>query len=97
MIMTDEATSAPAPLTPPEQEAPIPFKLFLETVQPCVERKVSDLWLPTPRFGFAEEPVEMSRPELRLHCTKCEGERNFRFRFDSQTISGSRHNVRCIH
>jgi hypothetical protein len=79
--MADEAIGAPAAAAP-EPEAPIPFKQFLESVHPSVERNVSDLW-ETPRvFALAigsksPDPV-LIIPNLRLHCQRCDGERTFR-------------------
>jgi hypothetical protein len=54
----------------------IPFKQYLETVPPSVEKLVSGAWV---RFKRDDRPeMLMVTPDLRLHCLRCDGERTFR-------------------
>jgi hypothetical protein len=74
--MSEQGTSESAPAAP-EQEAPIRFKQFLETVHPSIAKNVSGLWSPRRITGAAER-LDINTPELRLHCGQCDGERTFR-------------------
>jgi hypothetical protein len=89
--MTEQETSESAPAAP-EQEAPIPFKQFLEAVHPSVSANVSGLWL-RPEHGFASPP--MATPDLRLHCQGCDGERTFRC-IGQHTLEPTSANARFI-
>ena len=73
--MTEQETSESAPATP-EQEAPIPFKQFLEAVHPSVAKDVSGLW--SIEYSTDGPQSKMTVPELRLYCQQCNGERTFR-------------------
>ena len=83
--MTEQETSESAPATP-EQEAPIPFKQFLETVHPSVAKDVSGLW--SMEYSTDGPQSKMTVPELRLHCQQCEGERTFRSDDDTRAEQG---------
>jgi hypothetical protein len=73
--MTEQETSESARATP-EQEAPIPFKQFLEAVHPSVAKDVSHLW--SIDYSWDGTQPKMTVPELRLYCQQCDGERTFR-------------------
>jgi hypothetical protein len=97
--MTKQGTSGFAPATP-EQEAPIPFKQFLESVHPSVEKQVSGLWttdnVPSLAIG-SKLSAYLVRPDLRLHCQRCDGERTFRDESESQpSLSAKSPNTRFI-
>jgi hypothetical protein len=75
-------------------EAPIPFKQYLETVHPSVSKEVTDLWEYSRSYSGQRD---MLKPELRLHCERCDGERTFRSSDDTSPLKarGSA-NVRFI-
>lgn len=67
--MADKAT--------PKENSDVDFKSFLESVQPNVTKQVKDAWARTSPFSGT--PYDSLRtPALLLHCSKCDGERNFR-------------------
>jgi hypothetical protein len=82
--MTEQETSESAPATP-EQESPIPFKQFLETIHPSVKRNVSGLWIDREGSKYGR----MNLPELRLHCQSCDGERTFRCGDDQPSLAAN--------
>jgi len=90
--MTKQGTSGFAPATT-EQEAPIPFKQFLENVHLSVEKQVSGLWttdnVPSLAIG-SKLSAYLVRPDLRLHCQRCDGERTFRDESESQPSLSAR-------
>jgi hypothetical protein len=65
---------------PPPAKAADPrltFKVFLETVHPSVEKRVSGLCRQS-RSGAIPVQCNLATPELRLHCPTCGGTRTFR-------------------
>jgi hypothetical protein len=97
--MTKQGTSGFAPATP-EREAPIPFQQFLESVHLSVEKQVSGLWrtdnVPNLAIG-SNLSAYLVRPDLRLHCQRCDGERTFRDESESQpSLSTKSPNTRFI-
>jgi hypothetical protein len=95
--MADEDTNALAPAAP-DDEARIPFKQFLETVHPSVERTVEGLWEASPVFSSnTPRRIELTTPDLRLHCERCDGERTFRCEGERQpSLSDDSANARLI-
>jgi hypothetical protein len=74
-------------------DAPIPFKQFLETVHPSVTKEVTDLWIET--YSGDALPV-LLKPELRLHCERCDGERTFRSNDSVPQLRSDSVNVRFL-
>ena len=70
----------------------IPYRHFLETVHPSVEKRVAGLWKTTAGIQY----LKMAAPELRLYCPKCGGERTFRAEGDAERLSEKAANVRFV-
>ena len=82
----------------PEEKALIPFKEFLERVHPSLESNVSGLWK-SPLASLVlsgQAPIELIRPDLRLHCERCEGERTFRCEAEKVLLRMESANTRVI-
>jgi hypothetical protein len=85
MIKTSETllvAEVPAPV-----QAPLSWRDFLESVPPNEEREIADLWM----FSNNQQRIELESPEIRLYCTKCDGERWFA-NPDSHYLDGKRPN-----